>query len=110
SLGRLDPLAGRGLQRIGLSATQRPLDEVARYLGGAAVRVVPSGSGEPPSGGGAGGPPSGQSSLAGADADSSASAGVSDAGSASPAAGTTVDGGGPSSAHGLPPGAGARGL
>src|SRR4030095_3083912 len=84
SLERLEHLAGRRLQRIGLSATQRPLDEVARYLGGAAVRVVPSGSGEPPSG---------QSSLAGADADSSASAGVSDAGSASPAAGTTVDGG-----------------
>ncbi|MGC1687327.1 MAG: helicase-related protein, partial [Candidatus Acidiferrales bacterium] len=35
SLERLDHLAGRRLQRIGLSATQRPLDEVARFLGGA---------------------------------------------------------------------------
>jgi ATP-dependent helicase Lhr and Lhr-like helicase len=39
SLERLEHLAGhrveRGLQRIGLSATQRPLDEVARFLGGA---------------------------------------------------------------------------
>ena len=29
---------GRRLQRIGLSATQRPLEEVARFLGGAATR------------------------------------------------------------------------
>jgi len=34
SLERLQHLAGRQLQRIGLSATQRPLDEVARLLGG----------------------------------------------------------------------------
>ncbi|CAG0965426.1 DEAD-box ATP-dependent RNA helicase CshC [Myxococcaceae bacterium] len=34
SLERLEALAGRRLQRIGLSATQRPLDEVARFLGG----------------------------------------------------------------------------
>jgi ATP-dependent helicase Lhr and Lhr-like helicase len=36
SLERLERLRDRGvpLQRIGLSATQRPLDEVARYLGG----------------------------------------------------------------------------
>lgn len=34
SLERLDALAARPPQRIGLSATQRPLDEVARYLGG----------------------------------------------------------------------------
>src|SRR4051794_11663815 len=34
SLERLQHLAGRDLQRIGLSATQRPLDEVARLLGG----------------------------------------------------------------------------
>jgi ATP-dependent Lhr-like helicase len=36
SLERLDALAGRGLQRIGLSATQKPIDEVARLLVGAA--------------------------------------------------------------------------
>ncbi len=36
SLERLEALCGRPLQRIGLSATQRPLDEVARFLGGAA--------------------------------------------------------------------------
>ncbi|HXM92975.1 MAG TPA: DEAD/DEAH box helicase [Candidatus Dormibacteraeota bacterium] len=35
SLERLEHLCGRRLQRIGLSATQRPLEEVARYLGGA---------------------------------------------------------------------------
>ncbi|HSB60539.1 MAG TPA: DEAD/DEAH box helicase, partial [Vicinamibacteria bacterium] len=34
SLERLQEAAGRALQRIGLSATQRPLGEVARYLGG----------------------------------------------------------------------------
>jgi len=37
SLERLEALTGRRLQRIGLSATQRPLDEVARFLGGAEV-------------------------------------------------------------------------
>ena len=35
TLERLDALAGRALTRIGLSATQRPLDEVARFLVGA---------------------------------------------------------------------------
>ena len=40
SIERLERLAGRRLQRIGLSATQRPLEEVARFLGGA--------EGEPP--------------------------------------------------------------
>ena len=39
SIERLQALVrasgGRGLQRIGLSATQRPLEEVARFLGGA---------------------------------------------------------------------------
>ncbi len=35
SLERLERIARKPLQRIGLSATQRPLDEVARYLGGA---------------------------------------------------------------------------
>ena len=37
SLERLEALCGRTLQRIGLSATQRPLEEVARFLGGAAA-------------------------------------------------------------------------
>src|SRR5437879_2356257 len=35
SLERLEELCGRRLQRIGLSATQRPLEEVAHFLGGA---------------------------------------------------------------------------
>ena len=43
SVERLEALTGRPLQRIGLSATQRPLEEVARFLGGAAP-VAPSGS------------------------------------------------------------------
>ncbi|HEY3929940.1 MAG TPA: crosslink repair DNA glycosylase YcaQ family protein [Candidatus Koribacter sp.] len=34
SLERLEHLCGRTLQRIGLSATQRPLEEVAHFLGG----------------------------------------------------------------------------
>jgi len=34
SLERLEHLCGRKLQRIGLSATQRPLEEVANFLGG----------------------------------------------------------------------------
>jgi ATP-dependent Lhr-like helicase len=34
TLERLEALTGQSAQRIGLSATQRPLDEVARYLGG----------------------------------------------------------------------------
>src|SRR5688572_1839931 len=38
SLERLARLTGRPLQRIGLSATQRPLEEVARFLGGSARR------------------------------------------------------------------------
>ncbi len=35
SLERLQHLVGQPIQRIGLSATQRPLEEVARYLSGA---------------------------------------------------------------------------
>ncbi|MGA8530962.1 MAG: crosslink repair DNA glycosylase YcaQ family protein, partial [Acidobacteriaceae bacterium] len=34
SLERLEAITARPLQRIGLSATQRPLEEVARFLGG----------------------------------------------------------------------------
>jgi ATP-dependent helicase Lhr and Lhr-like helicase len=40
SLERLEGLAPRRLQRIGLSATQRPLDEIAHFLGGAAVQAA----------------------------------------------------------------------
>lgn len=39
SLERLEHLCGCRLQHIGLSATQRPLEEVARYLGGAEISV-----------------------------------------------------------------------
>src|SRR5687767_7955878 len=42
SLERLEHLTGPGLQRIGLSATQEPVAEVARFLVGAA-RVDPEG-------------------------------------------------------------------
>jgi ATP-dependent Lhr-like helicase len=38
SLERLDALCGRRLQRIGLSATQRPVETVARYLVGSQSR------------------------------------------------------------------------
>ncbi len=34
TMERLEHLVGRPVQRIGLSATQRPLDEIARFLGG----------------------------------------------------------------------------
>src|SRR6185295_6334998 len=43
SLERLEALAGEGLLRIGLSATQRPIEEVARFLVGAG-NVEPDGS------------------------------------------------------------------
>src|SRR4249919_4291596 len=49
SLERLDALCGRRLTRIGLSATQKPIDEVARFLVGAS-NVTPS----PARGGGLG--------------------------------------------------------
>jgi ATP-dependent helicase Lhr and Lhr-like helicase len=42
SLERLEQLCGRRLQRIGLSATQRPLEEVARFLGGTESADSPS--------------------------------------------------------------------
>jgi ATP-dependent Lhr-like helicase len=41
SLERLQALTRRPLQRIGLSATQRPLEEVARFLGGVEIEAVP---------------------------------------------------------------------
>jgi ATP-dependent Lhr-like helicase len=39
SLERLEALIKKPLQRIGLSATQRPLEEVARFLGGVEISV-----------------------------------------------------------------------
>jgi ATP-dependent helicase Lhr and Lhr-like helicase len=39
SLERLEALTSRRVQRIGLSATQRPLEEVARFLGGAEAAI-----------------------------------------------------------------------
>ncbi len=42
SLERLEALVGRPLQRIGLSATQRPLEEVARFLGGIDLSSSPN--------------------------------------------------------------------
>jgi ATP-dependent helicase Lhr and Lhr-like helicase len=41
SIERLEHLCGRRLQRIGLSATQRPLEEVARFLGGCESSAQP---------------------------------------------------------------------
>ena len=38
SLERLEALTGRPVQRIGLLATQRPVEEVARFLGGVEVQ------------------------------------------------------------------------
>jgi ATP-dependent helicase Lhr and Lhr-like helicase len=46
SLERLEANCERPPQRIGLSATQRPLDEVARFLGGAVTTARPSGRAE----------------------------------------------------------------
>ena len=52
SVERLEHLCGRKLQRIGLSATQRPLEEVAHFLGGVEPRTAKGsptrdGDGEP---------------------------------------------------------------
>ncbi|HXR37568.1 MAG TPA: DEAD/DEAH box helicase [Terracidiphilus sp.] len=41
TLERLEALTRRRLQRIGLSATQRPLEEVARFLGGVETQEKP---------------------------------------------------------------------
>ena len=38
SLERLEHLCKRRVQRIGLSATQRPLEEVSHFLGGVETR------------------------------------------------------------------------
>ncbi|UWZ86624.1 Lhr family helicase [Occallatibacter riparius] len=42
TLERLEALVARPIQRIGLSATQRPLEEVARFLGGVEIQGVGS--------------------------------------------------------------------
>jgi ATP-dependent helicase Lhr and Lhr-like helicase len=49
TLERLEHLAGRPVQRIGLSATQRPLEEVGRFLAGTgrACKVVDTGVRKP---------------------------------------------------------------
>ena len=49
TLERLEHLAGRPVQRIGLSATQRPLEEVGRFLAGAGreCRIVDTGVRKP---------------------------------------------------------------
>ena len=46
SLERLEHLAGHSVQRVGLSATQRPLEEIARFLGGRdrEVEIVDAGA------------------------------------------------------------------
>jgi ATP-dependent Lhr-like helicase len=44
SLERLDRLTGEPIQRIGLSATQRPLEEIGRFVsGGRPIRLVDAG-------------------------------------------------------------------
>ncbi len=42
SLERLEALTNQPIQRIGLSATQRPLEEIARFLGGVSVSAQTS--------------------------------------------------------------------
>jgi ATP-dependent Lhr-like helicase len=46
SMERLEAITTSPLQRIGLSATQRPLDEVARFLGGARLRRSAASAGQ----------------------------------------------------------------
>jgi ATP-dependent Lhr-like helicase len=61
SLERLEairPTDAGPLQRIGLSATQRPLDEVSRYLGGAPAARASGASARREAPGSGGGPPS----------------------------------------------------
>jgi ATP-dependent Lhr-like helicase len=43
SLERLDHVCGRKLQRIGLSATQKPIDEVAKFLTSSPCQIVDKG-------------------------------------------------------------------
>ena len=43
SLERLDHVCGRKLQRIGLSATQKPIDEVAKFLTSRSCQIVDKG-------------------------------------------------------------------
>jgi ATP-dependent Lhr-like helicase len=47
SLERLEALCDHPIQRIGLSATQRPLEEVARFLGGATGTTQPQVEADP---------------------------------------------------------------
>ncbi|MSO61854.1 MAG: DEAD/DEAH box helicase [Acidobacteria bacterium] len=47
SLERLERLVPKPLQRIGLSATQRPLEEVAKFLGGATTTLSTRASSSP---------------------------------------------------------------
>jgi ATP-dependent Lhr-like helicase len=49
SLERLEALCAHPIQRIGLSATQRPLEEVARFLGGAIGSLQSAAESEPSS-------------------------------------------------------------
>jgi ATP-dependent Lhr-like helicase len=51
SLERLEALCGRRLTRIGLSATQKPIEEVARFLVGACERPLPASGRLPPQAG-----------------------------------------------------------
>jgi ATP-dependent Lhr-like helicase len=55
SLERLELISEKRLQRIGLSATQRPLDEVARFLGGAQLASPSARGSKAPSASAAGG-------------------------------------------------------